>query len=194
MVVVVRPPVSSLLSRDEIEEAIRSLPDAGWVRLHKVAKAYCRRRALEPEDLLQEAFRRAIDGSRSCPRNIDVVRFLAEAMRSIASDTADGMCRQPEFQAIPLIGDDGLSLDVPDREPTAETRLLSLEEVKRIERAVLDLFADDPIAEVIILGRMEGMDSEELRALAELDKTAFASKLRLIRRRIDGAFPKGWKP
>jgi len=41
---------------------------------------------------------------------------------------------------------------------------------------------------------IEGTDGEELRALVDLDRTAFASKRRLIRRRIDKAFPNGWKP
>jgi hypothetical protein len=58
---------------------------------------------------------------------------------------------------------------------------------------ILNVFADDPTAQIIVEGIMEGMDGEELRALTELDDTAFGSKRRLIRRRIDKAFPKGWK-
>jgi hypothetical protein len=52
---------------------------------------------------------------------------------------------------------------------------------------------DDPIAQIIIEGFVEGIDGEVLRALTELSKIAFASKRRLIRRRIDKAFPDGWK-
>lgn len=115
-------------------------------------------------------------------------------MRSIATDTAEATRRQPEFQALPLHADDGSPLDVPDREPNAEERLIALREAKRISTAVLELFAGDPIAEIMVVGIMEGMDGEELRALTELDKTAFASKRRLICRRISNAFPKGRKP
>jgi hypothetical protein len=88
----------------------------------------------------------------------------------------------------------GSPIDVPDCQPTAETRLVGSREAKLIAAAVLDLFADDPIAEVMVVGIMEEMDGEELRALTGLDGTAFASKRRLIRRRIDEAFPNGWKP
>ena len=35
---------------------------------------------------------------------------------------------------------------------------------------------------------------KELRALTELDTRAFATKRRLVRRRIDKAYPSGWKP
>jgi RNA polymerase sigma-70 factor (ECF subfamily) len=40
----------------------------------------------------------------------------------------------------------------------------------------------------------EGIEGEELRELTELDMTGYATKRRLIRRRIDKAFPQGWKP
>ena len=182
------------LSQGEIEQAIRRFSTADWNRLAKVAQYLCRGRPLDPRDLLQEALTRALDGSRTCPANVQVIRFLAEAMRSIASDTAEAIRRQPEFQAVPLHADDGSPLDVPDREPTAEERLIGLREAKRISTEVLELFGDDPIAEIMVVGIMEEMDGEELRALTELDKTAFASKRRLIRRRIGDAFPKGRKP
>ena len=103
----VSEPVSSTLSRDEIEKAIRSLSDADSIRLQKVARYYCHRRSHHhPDDLLQEAFERAIDGSRNCPRHVDIVRFLAQAMRSIASDTTKALHKQPRLHAAPLHGDE----------------------------------------------------------------------------------------
>ena len=39
---------------------------------------------------------------------------------------------------------------------------------------------------------MEGMEGEELREVTGLTKIAFASKRRLIRRRVEKAFPDGW--
>ena len=57
---------------------------------------------------------------------------------------------------------------------------------------LVSLFEDDEIAQVILEGMMEGIEGEELRKLTELDKTAYQSKRRLIRRRIEKRFPKGW--
>jgi DNA-directed RNA polymerase specialized sigma24 family protein len=73
-----------------------------------------RRGTLNPEDLLQEALARSIEGSRSCRANIDVVRFLAETIRSIASDTMTVRDRQPEFPAVPLVGEHGMIAGIPD--------------------------------------------------------------------------------
>ena len=187
-----RTPVNSTLSREEIEKAIRGLPPAGWVRLRKIAVIYSRTRRLDQEDLLQEAFARALDGSRKCPMNVDIVRFLAEVMRSLASDSAKARGRHPELRALPLGDKTGLLLDPPDCRPTAEQELEGRQEIDRIKAAVIELFADDLVAQTMAEGMMEGMDGEELRATTDLSATGFASTRRLIRRRIDTAYPDGW--
>ncbi len=77
-------PVPSARTRAEIDCAVRELTAAQWTRLRQIAGLYAVGRPIEAEDLLQEAFRRALDGERKCPVTVDVVRFIAEAMRSIA--------------------------------------------------------------------------------------------------------------
>ncbi len=72
----------------------------------------------------------------------------------------------------------------------AEERLAAADEESIRERKrqeVIGLFADDPAAQVIVEGVMEGMRGEDLRALTDLDPTAYESKRRLIRRRIEKA-------
>ncbi|HMU50758.1 MAG TPA: hypothetical protein PKA13_13365 [Geminicoccaceae bacterium] len=191
--------VISHLSFSEVAEAIRALPEAGWVRLRKIAGAFCRNKPLDPADLLQEAFVRVL-GDRQCPRHVDVIRFLAETMRSIVSDGAKGQKRRdarargapPDLRLVPATGE-GLA-EPEDDTPSIEDQLASHQEAVRIRAAIVALFADDVQAQVIAEGMMEEMDGEELRALTELDTKAFASKRRLVRRRIDKAHPNGWKP
>jgi DNA-directed RNA polymerase specialized sigma24 family protein len=184
-----------VLTRAEFEAAFCALSPADLNRLPKIAATYCRRARLEPKDLLQEALARTLDGSRNCPRDVDVVRFLDGAMHSIASDKIKALGRRPELHAAPLLTDDGsLAIDPPDPRPNPEEQLADAQEFAAKKQAVLNIFADDPIAQIVVEGIMEGTDGEELRGLTELDNTAFASKRRLIRRRFDKAFPKGWKP
>lgn len=190
------------LTPSELVDAIRAMSDAGWNRLRKAAAYFSRGRPLSPDDLLQEAWMRALDGTRHCPRNVDVVRFIAGVMRSIASDEAKAHSRReaqaqkepPDLRLVPRTGDAEPSGEVSVPTPTIEDQFASSQEAERIKRAVLALFADDVTAETIVEGIMEGMEGEELRALTDLDETAFASKRKLIRRRIDKAYPNGWKP
>ncbi len=181
-------------SRDEIACAIRAFTPADWARLRAVAQFYSAGRPIDAKDLLQEAMARAID-SRACPAHIDVVKFLAEAMRSIAhgeSEKAEHrlvLVRAPKGEDLPAEG-----MVVPDPTLSAEGRMLSEEGAATIRQAILALFDDDPVARDIVEGTMEDMTAEELRELTGLNQTAYDSKRRLIRRRIDKAYPQGWKP
>lgn len=181
-------------SRDDITLAIRAFTPADWARLKLVARKYAFRRAMEADDLLQEAMLRALD-SRNCPAHVDVVRFLAEAMRSIAHSEAEKAEHRSVLTAVPKTGDPlGDALAVPDPAVTAEANMIGEEAAGVIRQAILTLFDDDPQARDIVEGDMEEMTAAELRELTGLDQTAYNSKRRLIRRRLNIACPQGWKP
>lgn len=190
-------PVLEHLSVDEVRVALDALSDADWIRLGKIAATFGWNRRRDPDDLLQTALERTLDGSRRCPRRVDVIRFLAEAMRSIASDDAKAIKRKPELQLVARHADDAdrpVEYDYPDPSPTAETALAEAQDADRLLSAVLAVFDDDLAAQTIVEGDAEGMDADDLRELTGLNEREYASKRRLIRRRIDKAFPKGWKP
>lgn len=181
-------------SRDEIAAAICSLSPADWARLKKVAHKFSAGRPIPPADLLQEALRRAVDG-RVCPAHVDVVRFLATMMRGIAHDESEKVEHRLVLVPVAKTGDlPQEALTRPDPTPNAEVRMISEEGAAEIRSALLALFDDDPHARDILEGTMEDMTAEELRDLTGLSQTAYDSKRRLIRRRIDKAYPQGWKP
>jgi RNA polymerase sigma-70 factor (ECF subfamily) len=183
-----------LLAVTEIKTTIEALPRVGWLRLHKVARALCRHTGIEADDLLQEAFRRALDGTRQCPRDIDILRFLAGVMRSIASDWSKARKRRPEVSLVASGGVvEEVAVRVRDPRPNPDDLLAGEQEADRMRIAVLDLFADDLVARALLEGIMDGRQGDDLRSLAQLNETAFATKRRLIRRRIDKAFPRELK-
>jgi hypothetical protein len=146
---------------------------------------------MEAEDLLQEAFRRALDGERKCPVSVDVVRFLAEAMRSIRDGEMKRTKRRPVLVSLRPPGGESAQVPEPiDPAPNAEERLAAADEesVREPKRQdVIGLFAADPAAQVIVEGIMEGTRGEDLRALTDLDPKGYESKRRMIRRRIEKA-------
>lgn len=181
-------------SREEVASAIRLFTAADWARLKLVARKYANGRPIETDDLLQEAMQRAIDG-RVCPAHVDVVKFLAEAMRSIAHGETEKVEQKLVLVPVSKIGDyPAEALAVADPEQSVEERMMSEQNAATFRRDMLALFDDDPQARDIVEGSMEDMTAEELRALTGLSQTAYDSKRRLIRRRIDKAFPQGWKP
>ncbi|UYN96074.1 MAG: hypothetical protein KIT25_03775 [Enhydrobacter sp.] len=191
-------PIAARRSRDEIADAIRGLTPAQWARLRKVAAKLAYGRPVEPEDLLQMAFTSALEeDGRTCPADVDVVRFLAEAMRSIVDGEIDKARRRIVLVPLPKTGgEDGEEEEVEfaDDRPNVEERSITAENVAKMRGAILALFDDDPTARDLAEGVMADMTTEELRELTRLDETAYKSKRKLIRRRIDAAFPKGLKP
>lgn len=184
---------SSVRTCEEIADAIRALTPAQWARLRKVADRYSY--AMAAEDLLQEAFRRALEADgRKCPVAIDPVRFLAEAMRSIADGEMEKVSSRPALVLIDSSADqeDGAE-DLPAFALNAEERLAQEQAAAAIRKDVLALFDDDPVAHDIVEGRMEDLSADELRELTGLDQKAYDSRLRLIRRRINNKYPKGWR-
>lgn len=186
--------IAATRSRDEIASAVRLLTAADWARLKLVARKYAAGRPIESDDLLQEAMQRAIDG-RVCPAHVDVVKFLAEAMRSIAHGETEKAEHRLALVPVAKTGDyPAEALAVADPKQSVEERMMSEQNAAVFRRDMLALFDDDPQARDILEGTMEDMTAEELRELTGLSQTAYDSKRRLIRRRIDKAYPQGWKP
>jgi RNA polymerase sigma-70 factor (ECF subfamily) len=181
-------------THEEIVKAIRDLSPADWVRLKKVARRYAAGRPMAADDLLQEGYARALDG-RVCPHNVDVVRFLAEAMRSIAHGEQEKVGNK--LATVSVSNTDEITpkaAAVPDPSMTAEESMIRDEEDRTVRQSIIALFTDDEAAQIIVEGMMDELEGEELRELCGLDERAYASKRRLIRRRVDKAYPKGWKP
>lgn len=180
------------LSTAELAEAIRQLSEADWVRLRKVAQRFARP-DVSADELIQEAFARGLAGSRRCPRAVSVVRFLAEAMRSIAHGEQE---RSSARSGKGLV--DAESLELTEASPvdssaTPEAALLDAEGYQQIMSALRELFADDETAWNLIEGLDADLSRSEICELLEIDETTYNSKRRTIRRRIEKRFPKGWK-
>jgi DNA-directed RNA polymerase specialized sigma24 family protein len=189
--------VAAIRTREEIAAAIKSFSAADLARLKMVARKYAFGRPIEPEDLLHEAYLGALD-SRACPSHVDVVKFLAEAMRSIAHGEAEKVEHKVTLVTIAgLGGSEDEAANIKDEAEDAEAQMMAAQDANRFVAAyttVIALFDDDPTAQLLLEGMMEEMSAEEMRELTGLDKTAYDSKRKLIRRRIDKQYPEGWKP
>jgi DNA-directed RNA polymerase specialized sigma24 family protein len=185
----------SVRSRDEIVAAIRALTDAQWIRLRKASAYFAWIYDLSADDLLQEAFCRALAGGRACPTNVDVVRFLAQAMRSIANGEAEKVENLVEVVAVvqPGLPIDG-AIDLEDSSLSQEEMMIAAQTTETMRQALLGLFSNDRQARDLVDGILAGYEGEELRALTDLDLKGYASKRRLMRRTIDKHYPERRKP
>lgn len=182
---------ATVLDSLEIADAIRAFTHADWIRLRKTAAYYARINVINEDELLQEAFARCLT-TRNCPIGVSVVKFVAEAIRSVADGTSHLAEQRIVLASVPRQGDQEAAEAVCDEAPSAESYLIGQENAAAFQMAILSLFEDDPLAKDIVEGTMAEMDASELRELTGLDKTSYDSKRKLIRRRIDKAYPQGW--
>ena len=155
-----------MLAPAEIVRSINALTDAEKTALVKIARLYARKTRYEYEDLLHEAYSRALEGRREWPRTVPATHFFGGVMRSIAWEW-----KKETLDTLPDGGD-------PEGE---ERRAIASLDVAKILR----LFEDDPVAQIIVRGMMEGARGQELQDLSGLAKTDYESKRTKIRRRVE---------
>jgi RNA polymerase sigma-70 factor (ECF subfamily) len=170
---------------DEFVEAVRCLRPLDLRRLRRIGDVWALGNSMRGEDLMQEAMARVLDGSRPWPEGVSLFAFLNGVMRSIA----DGDRQKAKVSAVrrpaSIYGRDGvLAIDRPTEAPSPEEAYAEDEELARVREGITQLFPDDFPAQMLIEGIMDGIEGEELRALTELDPTAYASKRKLIGRRL----------
>lgn len=179
------------LSREELEEAIGGFSNADWMRLRSAAQLYAVY-PVEPEGLVQEALCRAIAGTRKCPEKISVVRFVAEAIRSIAHDELQKVeCQRDEVSVHDETIENPDAITPQEPGPTAEEMMISNEQTRGIENRLLELFGGDDEAQLIVLGMLTGTEGAELREVTGLNQTDFNSKRRYVRRKINNTIENG---
>ena len=171
------------LTGDEVILRLKELSRADLQRIKQISM-YIARSAQDAEDLRQEAYKRALNGSRRCGRDQDFVRFLAGAMQSIQHARLKGMVRLKPHEELLQRMPNAISASPP---PDPLGVLLEQEHEFHLAMGKLKLFGDDPIALTLIEGIMEGFQGAELCELAGITPQELATKRRLIKRRLDAA-------
>lgn len=193
-------PGEPFASTDEVRDALRGLSEPEYRRLDKAAKLFMRfhpvlAREYEAGDLLQMAVLAALHGARKWPKDrVNFVKFIAEAMRSIASNESRKLQEGMQAHAVP---DGSADVDVHEAgapesfvstTPNPEQALLEKEhEAERLTKIALlraQLADDQEIARIFEL-QLEGLSKREIRERLGMDVTRFWTADRRLTRRIE---------
>lgn len=178
-------------SQAEVSERLAALTEADQFRI-KLASERLAYGNVSPEDLQQEAFRRAIETvkPRRWPKHITFGAFMYGAMRSIMFSYAGATSRAEEINEA-----DGGFMLAERREATSasfEEGLLNDETAVNRRGAILAVFGNDKDAQEVLEGMMAGIKGKELCELANLSPGELATVRKRINRGLARAFPKGW--
>lgn len=169
----------------ELRLQLDQLHQADWIRLERSANALCWGLAIQGQDLLNEMFRRAVEGKRKCPVDVPASVFIIRGMGSLVSAYLKWRSRDALEQALASKADDcDDATDFLDQDRSMdppEEILIAAQTREKYEK----LFDDNETAQMVLMGRIDGHTPQEIQEICDLTPTAYASALQFIRRKLD---------
>ncbi|MEJ2652734.1 MAG: hypothetical protein P8173_13300 [Gammaproteobacteria bacterium] len=180
-------PPRKYLDAAEFRAALHALEPADLLRLRKKSAYRAAGTGMNGDDLLHEAILSTLDeGGRNCPADVSITVYLDNAMRSIASGAREKYAR--ETPAGNGHNEEGPLGNHADKRPAPAEATATLIELEDVINRLEDLFADDPQAQAIVIGDMEGWSAEEIKEAEPMDKVQYATARRRVRRAIEREF------
>jgi DNA-directed RNA polymerase specialized sigma24 family protein len=179
---------------EEVSSAISALTTTQLLRLREHARfrtLLCGTNAsLTPEDLLQEAVMRTLNGKRHWNKAISLETHLVGTMRSICSHSLQRLNSDkpvPKVKSTPVMLEGSDALDyLPSHAPDAVRQLAAKETLER----VYEMFRDDPQVVLVLAALRDGWSSTDRdhHGLSELE---FQAALKRMRRALRANLPPG---
>ena len=172
----------------EIHNSIEALSDPDFARLKSASRAFSRLCGIPADDLLQEAYTRALEGRRTCRRGTGTVEFLCGVMKSLASQENEARAEGLRPVVIMRNGESVLP-DVAADSVSPEQAAASAIDGQGALAAIEGLVAGDEQLQLLIEGIDDDMRGAELQDLLGTDEKGLAALRKKFRRLLQGAFP-----
>jgi DNA-directed RNA polymerase specialized sigma24 family protein len=169
------------LSVAEIHDSINAISDADMARLVSAARGFSRLCRIDPEDLLQEACTRALEGRRTCGRGTALVPFICGVMKSFVSQ--ENEARKEDFRpTVVLRNGEPVVPDVPADDPSPERAMISAIDGRAVLAEIEAGAAGDEKLQLLIEGIYDQMRGAELQDLLGVDEKGLAAVRKRLRR------------
>lgn len=184
------------LTPEEFVKAFGDLSPDDRLRLTLIERPLLWGTSFGKGDLLNESICRTLLGRRRCPREVPVVAYLVEVMRSLASHGREREKRmvlsaEPGEFTSPTSSGFG---SMP-RAASPEDALIEKEEAAEAitMEVMLALFEDDAEATAVLRGLEDGLKGKPLRDRTGLDQVRLDYARKRIKRALIARFPGGWR-
>lgn len=180
-------------SPEEIKAVLAGLSEAEMGRLIDMAEYLAKRCRLSGDDLLHEAFCRALEGRRRCRRGTSIVGFLWGVMRSLASEEieaikgnnrpvlASELARDGDRDA----GQDVLTIAAAHGDDVMVSRVHDRAVLEKIEALVS---GDEQLA-MLVEGLKDNLRGEALQELLGVDVKGLAALRKRLKRSLTSIDP-----
>lgn len=178
------------LTAAEVHDSISAISDPDMGRLVAAAQGFSRLCGLPWDELLQEAFTRALEGRRTCERGTPLVPFICGVMKSLASQ--ENQARKDGFRpTVVMRNGEPILPDAPADEPSPERSAISAIDDRPLLAKIEAAAAGDEELQLLIEGIYDGMRGEQLRELLGLDEKGLAALRKKLWRLLKPICPSG---
>lgn len=197
---------NNLATPDEIRAAIEGLSSEDFLRLKKTAKLCLFGTEYQnPLELINEAITRTLSVAhggkgRKWKTSVPFIAFMIMSVKGIANDSLESL---QQTRTVPLESMATQALTVEDalgiighRNSSVEELALEIEDsderqtnAKRDADAVEEHFAADAEISWIIMGYKDGLAAKDIRELAGMSATQYATAKTRFRRGLEKLFP-----
>jgi hypothetical protein len=173
-------------STEESRAAIAALSDDDYIKLMVIAAFFCRDRylrrdQLEPEDLLDEAISRTLEGDRRWRKSrVSIVRHLDRCMESISGHAVAQEKAKTEMSEAIFADEFDEKTQSPrsKQRADAEMRVLAIGQLEQIR----SLFNESPIAFQVLQLKAEGHTESEITLKLGIGKKGYEAARKKIER------------
>jgi hypothetical protein len=195
-------------SLEDIRREFQALTAADWAKLDKYAEARIRIAGIcAPGRDACHLFMQAMNSLETGRRhwyldNVDLVKFLIDAMWSISSNwvrrrQTTGYVQIPETDLV-RSSEQGEELEsvleqAQSQDASSEEQLIGneIQTQEQLVEEIKELFKDKPLASLIVDGWTAGMKGQEIIEALNIDENQYRTATRLVRRRITARWPQG---
>ena len=174
----------------EVHDSIEAISDADMARLISAARGFSRLCGIDAEDLLQEAFTRALEGRRTCKRGTPLVPFICGVMKSFVSQ--ENEARKDGFRpTVVMRNGEPVLPDVAADDPSPERAAISAIDGRTALAEIEGAAQGDEKLQLLIEGLYDEMRGEELQELLSVDEKGLATVRKKFRRLLLGTGSSG---
>jgi DNA-directed RNA polymerase specialized sigma24 family protein len=183
------PTPDAHLCADEVVAAFDSLSPDDKLKLGAIEGIKRRETGFGRGQLLHEAFCQVVLGKRRCPRDVPLMAFLVQTMRSLASHDRERRRKIGSLDAVPREG-----LAMPAATSANQTPEAAAANVhsRDIVEAIFNIFDGDEKAQLVVMAWAEGCRGAALREATDLNQAGVDYAAKRIRKKMKALYPNGW--
>jgi DNA-directed RNA polymerase specialized sigma subunit, sigma24 homolog len=173
---------------EEVAQVIISISEGEKAQLSKSARIFSLGlREVQWTDLLQEATKRVLQGTRKWPKDISFVFFLGRVMESLASYYWKRHYRRVEVgigSVCDYLNGDDKGESIIEQSPSEQPDPHEIAEAKEVLEQIEEAFQNDELGLAVLMAKEEGYSRQQIKSDYNISDKGYDTTMKRISRRL----------